>query len=136
MTKLKTSIITDRIRTQVFAHKGVVGIQSDFGADGLLNDPSKPGQMGFVVDAAHEDIHPDALEVLKKVNKSADDIGDVDVFKTDDGRVIFAWMGGPLAIIRSDSGQTGSNSYDPSLLTANESVVADPKFVNFVDAHF
>ena len=124
------------MRTQVFAYKGIVGIRSEIGAEGLLNDPSKPGQLGFVVDAAYVDIHPDALEVLKQIHKSADDIGDVDVHKVNDGRVIFSWLGGPLAMIRLNSGQTGSSSYDPSLITANDAVVADPDFVRFVDAHF
>lgn len=36
------------MRTQVFTHKGYVGIMSDVQAEGLLNNPSQPGELGFV----------------------------------------------------------------------------------------
>ena len=60
------------MRTQVFAHRGIVGIKSNPDAEGLLNRPMDPGQLGFVVDGAHVDINPDAIEALKTVKKSAE----------------------------------------------------------------
>ena len=121
------------MRTQVFAYKGVVGIKSDFKAEGLLNKPDQPGQLGFVVDASFVDISPEALKLLKKVPRSGDDIGDVDVFKTNGKMVVFAWMGGPMKAFKPEDGVSGSSSYDASLLKANPSVVADPEFMKFID---
>lgn len=120
------------MRTQVFAHKGVIGIKSSPTAEGLLNDPTKPGQLGFVCDAAFVDISPEALELLKKVPKSGDDIGDVDVFNTNDGKVIFSWLGGPLTSIDVKNA-SGSSTYDASLLKACDSVQVDPEFMTLVD---
>lgn len=122
------------MRTQVFSHKGYIGIKSAFDAEGLVNDPSKPGQLGFVLDASSVDVHPDALELLKKVPSSHDDIGDVDIFKTNDGRVVFSFLGGPLAVLCPGDGCSGSNSYHPELLTPNPDVVPDKEFVEYIDS--
>lgn len=103
------------MRTKVFAYKGFIGIQSDFNAEGLLNDPSKPGQLGFVVDADFCDIQPEAIELLKKIPKSGDDIGDVDVFKAGE-KVIFAWLGPMLRVLDLNREISGSSSYNPRLL--------------------
>ncbi|MFA5312754.1 MAG: hypothetical protein WC375_05445 [Methanomassiliicoccales archaeon] len=107
---------------------------SDFNAEGLLNDPTKPGQLGFVIDASFVDISPSALEIIKKVPKSGDDIGDVDVYKMDDGnQVIFCWLGGPMKAFKLSDEISGSNSYDPSCLKSNPDVKVDPGFIKFVD---
>jgi hypothetical protein len=120
------------MRTQVFAHKGYIGIKSDVKAEGLLNDPMKPGQLGFVLDAAYVDVQPAALELLKKVKKSGDDIGEIDVYKSPD-KTYFCWLGGPLKV--SDPCKiTGSNVYDASLLQSNDSVVTPQDFINFVES--
>lgn len=121
------------MRTQVFEHKGILGIQSDFGAEGLLNDPSQPGQLGFVVNADFVDIQPKALELLKKVKPSHDDIGDVDVFQASDGVVVFAWLGGNLRAMDPEIIQ-GSNSYHPELLKTSENVVTPQEFIDFVES--
>ena len=121
------------MRTQVFAHKGYLGILSDFKAEGLFNDPESGGQLGFVVDAAFCDISPEAIDILKKIPKSHDDIGDVDVFKAEDGRVIFAWIGGPQSGIDPKAGVTGSSTYSPELLVPNPNVVAPYDFKEFID---
>lgn len=103
------------MRTKVFVHRGFIGIQSDYNAEGLLNDPSKPGQLGFVVDADFCDFQPEAIELLKKVPKSRDDIGDVDVFKAGE-KVIFAWLGHSHKILDLDREISGSSNYNPRLL--------------------
>lgn len=121
------------MRTQVFAYKGIVGIKSSYDAEGLLNKPSEPGQLGFVVDASFVDISPEALEVLKKVPRSGDDIGDVDVFKDNSGRVIFCWMGSNMKVVKVDDGMSGSSTYDASLLKSKAGVLPDEDFVKFVD---
>jgi hypothetical protein len=121
------------MRTQVFEHRGILGIQSDFQAEGLLNDPSQPGQLGFVVNADSVDIQPKALDLLKKVKSGHDDIGDVDVFQASDGVVVFAWLGGNLRAMNPDDIQ-GSNSYHPELLKASENVVTPQEFIDFVES--
>ena len=120
------------MRTQVFAHKGIVGIQSDPKAEGLLNDPMLPGQLGFVVDAKFVDIQPEALELLKQIKQSGDDIGEIDVYESEVG-VIFSWLGGPLKA-SNPLEITGSNCYDASLLKANDTVVPPKEFVEFIDS--
>jgi len=121
------------MRTQVFQHKGILGIQSDFEAEGLLNDPSQPGQLGFVVNADFVDIQPEALELLKKVKPSHDDIGDVDVFQASDGVLVFSWLGGNLRAMNPDVIQ-GSNSYHPELLKTSDNVVTPQEFIDFVES--
>lgn len=121
------------MRTQVFEHKGILGIQSDFGAEGLLNDPSQPGQLGFVVNADFVDIQPKALDLLKNVKSGHDDIGDVDVFQANDGVVVFAWLGGNLRAMNPEEIQ-GSNSYHPELLKSSENVVTPQEFIDFVES--
>jgi hypothetical protein len=121
------------MRTQVFQHKGILGIQSDFEAEGLLNDPSQPGQLGFVVNADFVDIQPEALALLKNVKPSHDDIGDVDVFQANDGVVVFSWLGGNLRAMNPEVAQ-GSNSYHPELLKTSDNVVTPQEFVDFVES--
>jgi len=120
------------MKTQVFVHAGFLGIKSALEAEGLINDPSQPGQLGFVVDASLCEFQPAAIEILKKVPKSHDSIGDVDVFQAGD-KVIFAWMGGPLYLIRpNERNISGSRSYSPGLLTPTE-FDTPQDFVDFVE---
>lgn len=122
------------MRTKVFAHKHFIGIESSFEAEGLLNDPSQQNQLGFVVDADFCDIQPEALELLKKIPKSQDDIGDVDVFKAEDGKVIFSWLGGNLVGLETtNTTVSGSHLYDPELLVANPTVKTSPEFIQAVE---
>jgi hypothetical protein len=121
------------MRTKVFSYKGVVGIKSDVKADGLLNDPKKSGQLGFVVDASCVDISSEALVLLKTVPKSSDDIGEVDVFQASDKKVVFSWLGGPWKSFRPED-VSSSGTYDPSLLRASVEVVEIPQdFIDYVD---
>ena len=120
------------MRTKVFTYKGYIGIESNVKAEGLLNDPKKKGQLGFVVNAEFVDIQPKALTLLKKIKTSADDIGDVDVFKDSKGRVVFSWLCGPLKGFKP-SGVTGSNTYDASLLKSNKDIAPSDVFVKVVD---
>lgn len=77
------------MRTKVFAHKGWVGIESDVNAEGILNRPLDKGQLGFVLDANFVDITPEALELLKQVPGSGDDIGEVDIIESNGKKVLF-----------------------------------------------
>lgn len=123
------------MRTKVFAYKGYIGIMSDMDTEGLINDPAQPGQMGFVLNANFVDISPEALELLKQIPKSGDDIGDVDVFKADDDTIVFAFFGGPLRVLNpNNTNISGSSEYDPSLLTPTEGVEVDESFKDYIDS--
>jgi hypothetical protein len=123
------------VKTNVFAYKGFVGIESSLQANGLLNSPAEPGQLGFVLDAAHVNFSPEAVEELKKVKRSGDDLGEVDIFEASEGRVIFGWLGGPLKAFKPELIE-GSNSYDASLIKASEEPVAIPvEFKEFIDGY-
>ena len=103
------------MRTKVFAYKGVIGIESSVDAEGLLNKPLESGQLGFVLNSKCVDISKEALELLKKVKPSGDDIGDVDIFKADDNRIIFCWLGRNKKEFKPEDA-TGSSEYNPSLI--------------------
>ena len=122
------------MKTIVFAHKGIIGIQSSVDCEGLFNDPTKPGELGFVVNAEFVRFQPEALELLKKIKRSGDDIGDVDIFESGI-EVIFCWLGGPLSMIDPDE-VTGSSSYDPELITQVDKNVQTPQeFIDFVEKY-
>ena len=118
------------MRTTVFAYKNAIGIQSDVKAEGLLNDPSQPGQLGFIINAKFVDISPEALVLLKKIKKSGDAIGDVMTDKHGDN-VMFSFLGGPLALLSKKS--EADRDYQPNLLTATEGVIVPDNFKEFID---
>lgn len=120
------------MRTKVFAYSGFIGVESDYKAEGLLNNPAQPNELGFVIDADFVDITEDALELLKNIKKSHDDIGDVDVFKSDK-KTIFSWMGGCFCIIDPESAE-GSREYNPSLLKpSNQDILIPEGFKEYID---
>lgn len=123
------------MRTQVFAYKGHIGILSDPKAEGLLNEPLKPGQLGFVVKASCVDISPEALDLLKKVPGSSDDIGEVDAHKSNDGDAVFSWLGGPRKTFMPDQ-VTASNDYHPELLMTSPIVTIPEDFIKYVDEDY
>lgn len=57
---------------------------------------TEPGKVGSVVinTGKHLGISKEALKFMKGLKVSHDDIGEVDAWKTDDGRSCFAWLGG------------------------------------------
>jgi len=117
-------------RTKVFAYRGLIGIKSTWDAEGLINDPTADGQLGFVIDASHVDISEEALGLLKKIKKSSDDIGDVMAYKAQDGMTIFAWMGGIQRVLTNQ--HEADNEYDPSTLTTTEVEIPED-FKEYVD---
>jgi hypothetical protein len=123
------------VKTNVFAYKGFIGIESSPEAEGLMNDPTHPRELGFILDAAHVNFSPEAVEELKKVKKSGDDLGEIDIFEASEGRVIFGWLGGPLKAFKPELIE-GSKSYDASLIKASEKPVAIPvEFKEFIDGY-
>lgn len=126
--------VEKKVKTKVFVYKGVLGIQSDIKSEGLLNNPANDGQLGFVLDASKVEFQQEAIDWLKKVKPSSDDFGGVDVFKTNEGMIVFSWLGGPLRLCMNQSEIDGSSNYHPELLTATEGVEAPEAFKIFVDS--
>lgn len=119
-------------KTRVYAHKGYIGISSAFDAEGLINKPDQPGQLGFVVDAAHVEVQAEALGLLKKIPKGRGSFGEIDVFKADRGVVVFGWLGGNICLINPGEA-VATREYDPGLLTATEGVETPQDFIDFID---
>ena len=122
---------TELKRTQIFSYNGWIGIKSGLKVDGLLNNPMEKNQLGFVVDTEFVDITPEALELLKKVPRSGDDIGEVDIWKTNDGKIIIAWLGPWIKMFKPED-ITGSNTYDASLITKTINFEPDHDFIEAV----
>ena len=120
------------MRTQVFVYKGVLGIKSAVDADGLLNKPMDKGQLGFVVDAAHVDIQQEAIDWMRELPRTGDDIGAVDSFQSDNGPVVFSWLGGPMTSITKEEGDAPSST-DFGVLTASPDVEVPEDFKNYID---
>ena len=121
------------MRTQVFAYRGAIGINSNKNAEGLINRPGERGQLGFVANAAFVDISPEALSLLKTIKPSNDDIGDVDVFKAANGVVVFSWLGHDKKAFYPAQ-VTGSNHYQPDLLVASDNVEIPDEFKDHIDS--
>ena len=119
------------METRVFAYKGVIGIQSDPKSDALIAKPENGG-IGCVADASKVKFSKDAVDLLKTIKKGSDDLGDVDVFKANDGTVVFGWMGNYLRVVVPKESE-GSREYDPSLLAPTDGVEPTDEFKEFVD---
>ena len=119
--------------TKVFIYKGVVGIQSEETSDALLAKPGN-GNLGCVCDASKVKISKDALDALKAIPKGNDGLGEIEVFKANDGMVIFGWLGGYLKAFRPDKIET-SRDYNPNLLKHTDDVKIPKEFIDFVDAN-
>ena len=118
-------------RTKVFAYKGVVGIQSSPECE-LIARPGG-GSLGCVADASTVDFSQEAIDIMKQVKKNGDVIGDIDVFKANDGIVVFGWFGGYLKVVRPIDSEAARGT-DLSLLTAaTEPIEVPQEFKNFVD---
>jgi len=121
------------VKTQVFVYKGVLGIQSSPQSVGLLNKPMEKDQLGFVMDASKVEFQQMAIDWLSKVPRSSDCIGNVDVFKANDGMVVFSWFGGPLQMMENPKDHSGSRDYKPELLEPTEGVEAPEDFKARID---
>lgn len=123
------------MRTQVFTYKGILGVQTSLKAEGLLNDPKDKSQLGWVFNAKHIDIQPEALQVLKRIKRDSGDLGEIDIFETENRDVIFAWVGGKKRIFDPDN-ITGSSTYDPDLIKRTVAFKTPKDFVKYVDEHY
>lgn len=121
-----------KMRTKIFSHRGYIGIESNVSAEGLLNNPKEKGQLGLVINAKYIDISVTALEILKKIRKGHDGLGEIDVYKANDGTIVFSMLGGPLKIVNPRTCET-SRDYDPSLLVTCDNVDIPDGFIDYID---
>lgn len=96
-----------------------------FIAINLLKEKSEPGKstlahdhIGYIGNVLHGlkqlGVSKEALVLLSKVGKSQDDIGELDCFKTNDGKLHFAWLGsifGKKIIEIAEGNDLGSSTY-------------------------
>lgn len=119
------------MKTKVFAHKGIIGISSDENADGVIAKFGN-GNIGCVCDASQVEISKEAFDLLLTIPRGRDSLGDIDVFKANDGMVIFAWLGGYLKVLDPKKIQA-SREYNPKLLNITDGVITTKDFISFVD---
>lgn len=118
---------------KIFAYNGFVGIMSDPDSDGMIAKPGN-GNLGCVCDASKVKISQEAIELLKTVPKGADDIGDIDVFKADDNRVIISWFGGYYKVIDPKKSEAARDTNFYLLTPATEEVEVPESFKQFIDS--
>lgn len=121
------------MKTKVFAHGGWVGIESNPKAEGLINDPSQAGQLGYVLDASHVEVSKEAIEVLKTIRRGGGSLGEVDCFKVTDGKVVFGWLGRELKAVNPADSEVARDT-DFSLLEQVATIVPNDPPKEFVEA--
>lgn len=108
---------------RVSAHKGVLIFIGYGPAPRDAWVPAGGGRIGCVVldSAKNVGISPEALELLRKIPRSHDAIGDVDWWKCDDDTCAFAWLGGYRRLINA-ANASGSRDYviGPHVVIENE----------------
>ena len=114
----------------VFYYKGIIGIDCDPNSEGIIAKPGN-GNLGVVCKADKVRFSKDAVDALKRVKRSHDAIGDVDIFSSNEGP-IFSWLGGYRRMIKPDLVE-GSRDYDASLITATDDVEIPEDFKAAVD---
>jgi hypothetical protein len=89
--------------------------------------PAGGSNLGCILSHCSKDnlgISKEGFELLGKVRRGRDDLGEIDIFGAQGANVIFGWLGGAYKIANpKDSECTGSNSYDASLLKGNYSEI-------------
>lgn len=120
------------MRTSIFAYKGIIGILSSPEAEGLIAKPGN-GNLGCVLDASKIDISIEALELLKTIRRGRGGLGEIDIFKAGDTKVIFGWLGGYMKLFKPSEIET-SRDYDPSLLVSSEDVIIPEDFKKVVES--
>lgn len=121
----------------IFAHKGVIGIDAGEAGDysALLTDPEAKHQVGLLADARNVRVQPEAYELITKLSHSNDDIGELMVFQRNDGIVIVGWLGTTWKKAVFVGRDELSKNCNPTLLKDRiDSAVTTPlEFVKWVD---
>lgn len=114
------------MHARITAYKGylVCELLAEQSVDGeVTTSLDNPGCFGQVVHdtAQHLGVSQEALALLQQVQRGTDDLGDVDWFRTSDGKASFGWIGGPYALKKPEDCE-GSSSYEvlEHVVVANE----------------
>jgi hypothetical protein len=118
------------MKTKVFIFRDYIGIESSPECEGIMAHPAA-GSLGVVCYANSVEFSPEAVELLKTIKKSDDDLGDVNIFQTLDNTIIFSWMGGYKRLVDPSNSQF-SRSCDTSLLVPTEGVEPSDGFKKVV----
>lgn len=114
--------------TRIFSYKGLVGIK---GGSEMLAKPGN-GNLGCVVESKFVRCTKEALELLQKVKRGRDAIGDVMIFG-EPKKFTVGWLGGPWTMIDPEEAES-DRDYNPSLLSTNiEEMEAPEEFKKAVD---
>lgn len=94
---------------KVTAYKGRILCQllATASNDNVASSIDRPGNMGQVIMDTEKylGVSDEAIELLKTVKNGRDAIGDVDWFKSSDGKMNFAWFGPVNRIINPDDAE-------------------------------
>lgn len=112
-TETKTKIIT---HANVTAYRGILAVEwlTKISDETIVTPYDTPGNLGFVaMDTNHIAVSDEAYEILKtKIRKGPDSIGDIDIFRSDDGKYVFGTFGGKYMLIDPSRPEvTGSRTY-------------------------
>ena len=124
------------MKTKVFVYRNFLGISSSIDSEGVLNDPTCPTSIGFVMDATKVLFSKEAINALSNLTRGTDSLGDVDCFQTiTDTPVVFSWLGGPKTCIDlSDKEIVTARGANFSLVTATQDVEIDEDFKKYIDS--
>ncbi len=119
------------MKTQVFAHKGVIGIKSNETVEGIELLPQ--GYMPFIgVNLSQVEFQQEAIDLIKTIRKGDDVMGDIATIKKEDGTILFVWFGTYGKVFTPETSVTGKD-FDPELLVATAGLETDQAFIDFVE---
>lgn len=104
------------LKVKVTEHRGILVFETinpnEVDADFV---PAGGSNIGCVLcDSKKLGVSPEAMELLKKIKRGSDGLGDPDIFKSGD-KVVFGWLGNVFALKHPDHCE-GSKDYDSFLL--------------------
>ena len=104
------------MHAKITAYKGIIVCEliATASVDGQVTTSlDNPGCLGQVIHdtATNLGVSAEALELLRGLPRGHDDLGDIDWFRTNDGKASFGWLGGPYAIKDPKACET-SSSYE------------------------
>ena len=121
------------MKIKVFSYKGFIGVESSPECEGIIAHP-KFTNIGVVCKADSVEFSASAVELLKSIPKGHDSLGDINIFKTIDGEIVFSWLGGYCVFIDSKKSQF-SRDCDTSLFKPTEGVAIPDNFKAAVDEY-
>jgi hypothetical protein len=93
----------------VTAYKGIIVLQllATASNEEVTTTLDNPGVFGQVIcnSATNVGISEEAIKLLKTIRPGGDSIGDVDWFRSDAKGDVFAWIGGPWAMINPETAE-------------------------------